>query len=128
MVKYYDLIQIEAAIVDMKRRIELLTISILKNQEEIDILLALNETLVENIKELKRTKQTVMAHEFRKAKEDLKKTTTRLAFLRMDKLTYERAYKGHTGMLDILKKRHEDATKIIENKVIVGNFGKKDGR
>lgn len=117
-----------AAINDLERRLRSIELALFKNEEEINTLVTLEDTLVDNLFELKKEHVIAMAHEYKKAKEDLKKTKTRLAFLRIDRVTYERAFKGQSGLLDHLKRLHVVTIDRMTNNVIKGNFGKKNGR
>jgi len=118
--------KIEAAIKDVESRLNAIRLALGQNETEINTLVALEDQLKENIAELKRQGVTVLASEYRKAKEDLIKTATRLAFLRIDRETYQRALNGQTGVLDYLKQKLSDNTKRLLNNVIKGKFGKKD--
>jgi chromosome segregation ATPase len=118
--------KIEAAIKDVESRLNAIRMALGQNETEINTLVALEDQLKENIAELKRQGVTVLASEYRKAKEDLIKTATRLAFLRIDRETYQRALNGQTGVLDYLKQKLSDNTKRLLNNVIKGKFGKKD--
>lgn len=117
--------KIEAAIKDTESRLNAIRLALAHNETEINTLVRAEVLLKENIAELKRKGVAVIASEYKKAKEDLVKTITRLTFLRIDKNTYERALNGQTGVLDYLKLKLETNMKRQQNNVIQGKFGKK---
>lgn len=128
MTKIKDLDKLLFAIKDLETRITPLRVHLLKNGIDIKKIQQLQEALEENIVELKRNYVVALAQEFKKAKGDLEKAKTRLAFLEMARDTYEMALKDHLRLLQELKAQYEDDTKKLQNNVIQGKFGRKDGR
>lgn len=129
MAAFHDLDRLIATMRDLEGRINYVRLSLYKNQEELSILLLLQETLEENITELKKPGQIVMATEFRKAIDDLKKTHTRMSFLKMNQLTLETAYVGQTGMFNHLLRLHAEEVMGLKNNVLQFDLGRrKNGR
>lgn len=124
---YYDLDQLTAAIKDLEIRLHTYRIALIKNAEEIELLEDLKEILKDNIAELKRESIIAMASEYKKAKDDLKRTETRLSFLRIDRLTYEKAFNSQVKVMDFLVLKYNETVIRLQNNVIKVKFGRKDG-
>lgn len=127
MAAHHDLDKLAAAMNDLDSRLHRLNVALIKNEDEIAILVVLQDTLEQNIVELKRQHVIAMASEYKKAKEDLQRTLIRLQFLRMDRATYEKAFNGHAKMHEYLQKQFDETMERITNNVIQVDFGRKDG-
>jgi predicted nucleic acid-binding Zn-ribbon protein len=95
--------------------------------KEIGSVTVLQGTLEDNIKCLKKNKVIAVAAEYRKAKEDMKKTHIRLATLENDKTHFTNALRDVEALL---KKAREEFTKyktLGDNNVLEFKTGKKDG-
>ena len=78
-----------------------------------------------NITFLKKNKIIALASEFKKAKEDLKKTKIRLTQLKSDKMINEKAHKELSYMLEKNKEAYDKLAQTSENNVLQGKFGRK---
>lgn len=125
MVKQDELIKLDRLIKDSTIRVETFKTQIETIQKEINILASLEKELETNITYLKKNKTIALATEYKKSKEDLKKTKTRLLHLKSDKAMHEKAIIGVEDILDKNKKLYEKLSKESENNVISGKFGKK---
>lgn len=121
-----DLEKLLASMKAIENRIHMLRLSILKNEEEQQLLNNLKVTLEDNIDELKKA-PIAMAAEFRKAKEDLHRANLRMSFLKMDRLTLDKAFSGNSGVLELLEKDCEKMVNSIQNNVFYVDFGRKNG-
>lgn len=96
--------------------------------KEIQTLTVLERTLEENLSVLKRKNVIALAHEYRKAKDDLQRARTRMTFLRIDFDTHQRAFNGNSQALGALKNTYAKELNNVGKNVIVGKFGRKDDR
>jgi hypothetical protein len=124
MGKQEDLVKLDRAIKDAEVRLRTFSVNINTIQKEIDFLLNLESQLQENIAYLKNIKIVALAVEYRKAKEDLKKTKTRLSYLGIDISTNEKAHKELENLLKKNKETYDKLAKTNENNVLQGKFGK----
>lgn len=125
MANNVEILKLERLIKDAEVRAHTFKLQIETVQKEIDSLLNLEKQLQNNINYLKGNKTIALVAEYKKAKEDLKKTKLRLSFLKADKLTGEKAYKD---ILNTIEKSKENLKKLSEekNNVIKGKFGKNE--
>jgi hypothetical protein len=124
MSKQDDLSKLEIAIKDAELRLEVFNRNIGVIQKEIELLLAVQKQLEENIVQLKKPKVTAMAIEYKKAKEEFKKTKVRLSYLNIDKSANEKAYLEVKFSLEKAQETYKELEKKGENNVIHGKFGK----
>ena len=125
MNKLEELTRLDRLIKDAELRLNTYKIQIEAIQKEIDFLEKLEIQLQGNINYLKENKIVALATEYKKAKEDLKKTKVRLGFLKSDRLTNEKARKDVIETLEKSKKAYDKLNKENENNVLQGKFGKK---
>ena len=92
-------------------------------EREISLLTLKEIALSENIKNLKQHAITIMASEFRRSKEDLKRTETRLEMIRKDKSNLENALKVTLDFLDKARLKLDELRKMEVTNVIYGKFG-----
>lgn len=72
---------------------------------------------------MKKNKIVTLAQEFKKAKEDLKKTKIKLTQLKSDKMINEKAHKELSFMLEKNKEAYDKLAQQNENNVLQGKFG-----
>jgi chromosome segregation ATPase len=122
--KQDDLIKIERAIKDCEIRLKTFYTNISIIQKEVDLLSVNESKLQENIDCLKNNKAAVLAVEYRKSKEDLKKTKVRLSQLRSDLGATEKAHRDIQNFLTKNKEAYDKLANSNENNVLLGKFGK----
>lgn len=127
MGKQEELSKIDRTIKDSEIRLRTFKTNIDVIQKEIDFLLNVEGQLQENIKYLKKVKIITLATEYKKAKEDLKKTKNRLLQLKSDKAINDKAHKEVTVFIEKNKELYDKLTKHNENNVLQGKFGKNRG-
>ncbi len=125
MSKSEDLTKIDRNIKDCENRLKTFGSNIDTIQKEVDFLVHLESQLETNISFLKKIKIVALASEYKKAREDLKKTKTKLVQLKSDKTINEKAYKELEFMLQKNKEVYDKLAKQSENNVLLGKFGKK---
>lgn len=125
MSRQTDLEKIDRTIKDCEIRIKTFEVNIGTIQKEVDFLFKVETQLEENITYLKKNKIIALASEFRKAKEDLKKTKIRLTQLKSDKMINEKAHKELSYMLEKNKEAYDKLAQTNENNVLQGKFGRK---
>lgn len=123
-----ELEKIDREITEAEMRFKTLEISIEGIEKEASILTKLESHLIENIDHLRQSETIAIVNEFKKAKDDLTKTQNRLALLRIDLENQRRAKVYAEDVLKAAKKAYEKVLKTPVNKVIQGNFGRKDGQ
>jgi chromosome segregation ATPase len=123
--KSEDLTKIDRNIKDCENRLKTFGSNIDTIQKEVDFLVHLESQLETNISFLKKIKIVALASEYKKAREDLKKTKTKLVQLKSDKTINEKAYKELEFMLQKNKEVYDKLAKQSENNVLLGKFGKK---
>ncbi len=123
-----DLEKIDRNIKDAEIRLKTFELNIGTIQKELDFLAALESQLVVNIEFLKKHKIVAIATEYKKAKEDLKKTKTRLTQLKSDKMINEKAHKELGVMLEKNREAYDKLAQQGENNVLQGKFGRKRGQ
>lgn len=127
MGKQEELAKIDRAVKDSEVRLRTFKMNIDVIQKEIDFLVNVEGQLQENIDYLKKVKIIALATEYKKAKEDLKKTKNRLLQLKSDKAINDKAHKEITIFIDKNKELYVKLTKQNENNVLQGKFGKNRG-
>jgi hypothetical protein len=125
--KQEDLIKIDRLIKDSEIRLRTFKINIDAIEKEIDFLGNIERQLQDNIDYLKKPKIAALAAEYKKAKEELKKTKNRLLQLKSDKSINDKAYKETMAFIDKNKEQYAKLTKQNENNVLQGKFGKNRG-
>jgi chromosome segregation ATPase len=120
-----DLEKLGHNIKDCENRLKTFNSNIDTIQKEVEFLSHLESQLETNIGILKKVKIVTLATEYKKAKEDLKKTKIRLTQLKSDKAINEKAHKELSFLLDKNKEVYDKLTKQSENNVLQGKFGRK---
>lgn len=120
-----DLTKIDRNIKDSEIRLKTFELNIETIQKEIDFLANLESQLESNITFLKKNKIIALASEFKKSKEDLKKTKIRLTQLKSDKTINEKAHKELSHMLQKNRELYDRLAQAGENNVLQGKFGRK---
>jgi len=123
--KAEELVKIDRNIKDIEIRIKTFSLNIEAIQKELDFLTNLEDQLQQNISYLKNIKVVALAIEYKKAREDLKKTKVRLLQLKSDKMINEKTYKELQNTLQKNKDIYDKLSKQDENNVLQGKFGRK---
>lgn len=125
MSRQTDLEKIDRNIKDAEIRLKTFDLNIGTIQKEIDFLSNVENQLQTNITFLKKHKIVTLAQEYKKAREDLKKTKIRLTQLKSDRTINEKAHKELGYMLEKNKEAYDKLAQINENNVLQGKFGRK---
>lgn len=128
MNRYEDVLKLEREIKDTEIRIRTVRTNIVTQDRDIASLLTLEKTLSDNVGCLKKKQIIAIAQEFKKAKEDLTRTKTRIASLNNNRDDLIRAEKEMVDSLNLLTKELEKVNKSLENNVVQGKFGRKSGQ
>ena len=124
MGKQEELITLDRAIKDAESKLNTFRVNLSVIQKEIDILENVEVQLEANIKYLKNVKIIAMAAEYRKAKEDLKKTKGLLSQLRADKSVNQKIDKEMLDFIEKTQKIYDKLSAENKNNVVSGKFGK----
>ena len=127
MAKKDELSKLDQNIKDTEARLKNFTLNVDVVQKEITFLYSVELQLEENISYLKNVKVIALAIEYKKAKENLKKTKTRLLQLKSDKTIIEKSFKELEIVLKKSKENYDKLTKQNENNVLQGKFGRDRG-
>lgn len=127
MGKKEDLEKLDRNIKDSESRLRNFQVNIDVVQKEITFLSNIENQLNENISYLKKNKIVTLATEYKKSKEELKKTKNRLAQLKGDKTINEKAYKELATSITKDKESYDKLSKQNENNILQGKFGRKRG-
>jgi predicted nucleic acid-binding Zn-ribbon protein len=128
MSKQIELEKLDRAIKDGTIRLSTIKANMDLLDREIEKLLEVEQALEENLHCLKSPTITPIASEYKKAKDDLKKTKVRLFTARIERSDFQKAYDGMTWQIQKWSTDMENIKKIGENNVVHANFGsKKDG-
>lgn len=125
MTRQSDIAKLDRNIKDGEIRLKTFAVNIVTIQKEVDFLSNLEKQLETNIGFLKKNKIVTLAEEYKKAREDLKKTKIRLMQLRSDKAVNEKAHKDLENTVIKNKEAYEKLVKQEENNVLHGKFGRK---
>lgn len=109
MSKTSDLDKLNQVIEDAEKRIKTLQGSIDAINKEIATLITFEITLEQILKNLKRTQVIAIAQEFKKTKEELKKTRQKMGELSNDK---EHFIKASKDVHNLIKRTKEDLEKL----------------
>jgi chromosome segregation ATPase len=126
MSKQEDLVKLDRGIKDLEIRAKTFTVNMDAIKKELDFLGTVEEQLDSNIKYLKKVKTVALASEYKKAKEDLKKTKIRLSQLKGDLTANERAYKELESLLKKNQEAYDKLSQQNDNNVLQGKFGKRN--
>jgi chromosome segregation ATPase len=118
-----DLEKIDRNIKDSEIRLKTFEVNIGTLKKEIDFLVQLEEQLESNISFLKKIKIVTLAEEYKKAKEDLKKTKIRITQLKSDRMINEKAHRELGLLLEKNKELYDKLAQQNENNVLQGKFG-----
>lgn len=125
MSKSDDLIKLDRNIKDCESRLKTFSSNIDTIQKEVEFLQNLESQLQTNIEMLKKVKIVTLAVDYKKAREDLKKTKARLTQLKSDKAINEKAHKELEYLLKKNKEAYDKLNEQNENNVLQGKFGRK---
>lgn len=120
-----ELAKIDRAIKDAEIRIRTVQTSLVALSKEISEVTALEYTLLENLKCLKKKQVIAIASEYKKAKEELRKAQLRLTMLNNDKEHYMKSLKDAENFLNLAKADYIRMSNLMEKNVL--KFRKKDG-
>ena len=125
MGKQADLEKLDRVLKDGEVRLHTIKMNVEVIEREIAKLLDLESNLVDNIECLKLKRIVAIASEFKRAKEDLKKTRARLIELKNDREKCKKQNMEALRMIDMARGQIEKLSG--DNNVVRGNFGKKHG-
>ena len=128
MSKLVELEKLDRAIKDGEIRIRTVQNNIDQLTKEIDQLTTLEKQLEENLDCLKKKNVTVIATEFRKAKEDLTRTKARLTNLGNERENFKKSLDNASQVMEKARAEIEKLKKAENNNVLQGKFGRKDGQ
>lgn len=127
MNKTEDIATLERSLIDAESKVKTVLSDIVVHEKEIKFLQENEKTLAENVKCLKSTKIIAVAQEYKKTKEELKKTKSRIAILTND---CNHLKKTVLDIEDFIKKTGQKIDKIRgleKNNVLQFKRGEKDG-
>lgn len=119
--------KIDRAIKDAEVRIRTFQTNIDAIDKEISIVSLSEKALEENVKCLKTKRIIAIAQEYKKAKEDLKKTQNRLLILRNDREHFNKALCNIEDLLKQSKKELDKLQNSVDNNVLSFKSRRKDG-
>lgn len=119
-----ELDKAESEIKDLEHRATAVRDGVVNIEKEITLLSLKELALSDNINNLKRNSVIVLAAEFRRSKEEITKTQTRLAIIRKEKSDLEKALAQTIKVLNKSRLKLNDLLKEKENNVLQGRFGK----
>lgn len=124
MSKKVELEELDRAIRNGEIRLCTVNANIGSLTKEIEHLDTLEMQLEENVKVLKKNNIIAIATEYKKAKEDLAKTRTRLISLKNDRENFKKAA---DDVKKVMEKAKEDIEKLkkVDSNVLHGTFGRK---
>lgn len=127
MSKKDELEKADRAIKDAEQRLRAVKNSLEAIEKEVDILSTLETQLEANVKFLKKKNIIALAAEYKKAREDLIKTKTRLGLIKTDREKIRNIYHEIELAIFKAKQSYDENIKESENNVIRGKFGRQDG-
>jgi chromosome segregation ATPase len=122
-----ELSKLDNAIKEAEVRMRTINASLDALDKEITILCDLEKTLKENVKCLKEKRVVAIAKEFRKAKDDLKRTQIKITSLKNDREHFSKANKEMDAFLKQTKRDIDRLKESLENNVLQFKPEKKDG-
>lgn len=117
----------DRAIKDAEQRLRSVKNSLDAVEKEFDTLTNLKKELEANVKFLKKKNIIALAAEFKKAKEDLAKTKSRLSLISKDRDNIRKIFHDMELAIYNAKQAYNERLQEIDNNVIRGNFGRKNG-
>lgn len=123
-----ELSKIDKSIKDAELRIKTLQTSIDALDKEIAAVSRLEKTLVENVKCLKSKQIIAIAQEYKKAKEELKRTQNRLLLLRNDREHYHKSSEEIEKLLEQARKAFDKLQNIGDSNVLRFKSRREDGQ
>lgn len=123
-----ELSKIDRSIKDADIRIKTVQMNLDALGKEIAKVMELERILRENVKYLKTQKIIAIAQEFKKAKEDLKKTQSRLMILKNDQERFKKSLKDAENFIKQARKDYEKIQEMGENNVLNFKSRKKNGQ
>ena len=122
---WIDLEKFSIAIKELELRLRAVRLGKNQAEKELNVLLSVETSLLENISILKTKEVITIAQEYRKAISDLAKCRRQLAFVRIDRDTYSKAVNGQETLMAELQSRYLKGLIAQENNVIKVDFGSK---
>ena len=128
MSKIEQLDKLSKAIADADIRLKSIQMNIEKIQAEVSVLSPKKTELKQNIEFHKKEGTIPLAHEFKKARAELSKTTARLILLMSDLKKSQEACQQIAEIIEKFKNDHEALLKTSENNVLRPKFGANRGQ
>jgi chromosome segregation ATPase len=126
--KIEQLDKLSKAIADADIRLKSIQMNIEKIQAEVSVLSPKKTELKQNIEFHKKEGTIPLAHEFKKARAELSKTTARLILLMSDLKKSQEACQQIAEIIEKFKNDHEALLKTSENNVLRPKFGANRGQ
>lgn len=126
MSKQIELEKLDRAIKDSQIRLHTVKSNMDILGREIATLGAVEQELEANVSVLKQEKIIASASEYKKAKEDLKKTKNRLIMARNEREDFKKSMDNVNKVIIDSQQAIDKIKKSGENNVVLGNFGKKE--
>lgn len=123
---FVEIEKAEREVRDLEFRLASFKDGILGIDREIALQTIKEVALLENLKNLKKSNVIVVASEYRRSREDLKRTQTRLDMIRKDKQNLEDALVKVIDFSVKAKTKLADLKEIQGTNVLTGNFGNKN--
>jgi predicted nuclease with TOPRIM domain len=121
-----ELEKIESEVKDLEYRHSNVKDGINSIDREIILLCLKERALEDNIKNLKKRSFIVLASEYRRSKEDLLRTKTRLEMIRKDKANLENALNVTFNFLTKARAKLDELRQSEVTNVLQGSFGSND--
>ena len=128
MSKIEQLDKLSKAIADADIRLKSIQMNIEKIQAEVSVLSPKKNELKQNIDFHKKEGTIPLAHEFKKARAELSKTTARLILLTSDLKKSQEACQQIAEIIEKFKNDHAALLKTSENNVLRPKFGANHGQ
>lgn len=123
--KQEDLIKLDRNIKDAESKLKTFKNNLDIVQKEVDLLSSMERKLQENIDFLKKNKTVAIAEEYKKSKENLKKTKVRLGQLKNDLSLNDKASLEIESYIKQNREAYDKLSKQGDNNVLQGKFGKR---
>ena len=126
--KIEELDKLEREIRNSEISLKSIQSAIEKTDKEISVLSPRKTELEQNIEIHKKHGTIPIAHEYKKTKAELAKTTARLILITADRAKADQACKDIEKIIEKFKRDHSELLKVSENNILRVMFGGKRGK
>lgn len=119
-----ELDKIDRLIKDSEIRLKSIELSVQKIDHEISVLIPLQNQLEQNLQYLKSSNAVPIAQEYKRAKQELTKTKTRIAMISSDRSKAQDAVREVIRAIAEMKRQYMKLINLSTNNVIQGKFGR----